>query len=523
MTRISNKLETLLMLAIPTLSLFTLTAGCRSNPAGEQAATPAIDLEAELQPPVPEPVYVPIAESTADRSTEYVLSGLITSAGGELLAEAMISVSVFPPRWSPPDFGQPPPLYSQASDSDGRYEIRMTVPANIWVSVRKEGYAALDVFLPVRAPKFAIRNFELQSAQAGAEGFVLDKEDKPVAGALVAAHIPSFVTVADNPVLSPVAHITNEMGQFRLDGLPDGDAFLVASARGHLLEEKLLVLRTGLYEQVTFNLPPISSYSFVVKNSRGEALPYAIASATGYFRIAGGNSGGMIEFSVSQDLSPFDCMVSADGYKSRTILLDPKNPPSEVLLEEIDRLQGRILTSSGAAIEGALVTVYGKGGVQGKFDGAVKTDSKGGFALPLYYPPVQEIKVARAGFFDQRLTYEDAKPAPPEVVIRMQALEAGIFGRVINEKGLPVKRFVLHMRDLAAEPGSQEYQRSFTNESGEFRVTDIAPGVYDLVIQSVPELTAEDVQLVKVEQVEVRKGYMFGEILAKLPRILPGK
>ena len=77
-----------------------------------------------------------------------------------------------------------------------------------------------------------------------------------------------------------------------------------------------------------FNLPPASPISFVAKNSRGEAIPHATATAPGNFKIAGGDKRGVIEVSVPAEVSPFDCTVAADGNKASTLLLDPKAPPA---------------------------------------------------------------------------------------------------------------------------------------------------------------------------------------------------
>jgi hypothetical protein len=197
--------------------------------------------------------------------------------------------------------------------------------------------------------------------------------------------------------------------------------------------------------------------------------------------------------------------------------LDPKAPPAVVTLEDKPVLRGRITAEAGSAIADALVSVWGTGGVQGKFDGAVATDRMGRFSLPMSYPPTREIRVTRLGYFDQRLTFDGNKPAPPEVAIRLKRVEAGIYGRITDYRGVPIRRFVVHLRNAAAKPPIQEYQRSFSDDRGAFSVTDAAPGVYTLIIQSVQSFTTDEVQIVTRENVEIRKGFLLGEILMQFP------
>ena len=487
------------------------------NRTAEQAVQPSDPLQEEIAKPLPEPSYMPVSESVTESSSGYEVSGQVTSELAEALAEAKVSLYRSAPRWSPPDFEQPAPLDTQTSDAEGRYRFRMNAPANVWIGIRKEGYAAIYAFLPVRDTKATVRDFQLRPATATLVGFVFSKEDTPVPGALVLVNVPPFTPVADNAVLVPTGRLTDAGGKYAMEGLPDGEVSIVASARAHLLQEELNTLKAGQSVQVDFHLPPATPISFVVTNSRGEFIPYATATAPGQIRISGGDRRGVIEISVPLELSPFDCTVAAEGYITKTVLFDPKAPPGAVTLEDRPVLKGRITEETGGPVAGALVSVWGTGGVQGKFDGAVPTDKAGRFSLPLSYPPVREIRVARLGYFDHRVTFESSKPAPAEVSIRLKRVEAGLFGRVIDYRGMPIKRFVAHLRTPAAKPPVQDYQRSFNDDRGAFTITDVVPGNYSLIIQSVQATTADDVQIMTRENVEIRKGFLLGEILIQFP------
>jgi hypothetical protein len=284
------------------------------------------------------------------------------------------------------------------------------------------------------------------------------------------------------------------------------------------MQDAIAVLNAARPEQMNFTLFSGSPLSLLAKNTRGEAVPYAIATASGHFKIAGGDSRGVIEFAVSAVSSPFECTIMAEGYKASTVTLDPKAMPQAITLEDKTDLKGRVLSDSGGAIDGALVSVYGTGGIQGKFDGAVETDKTGHFALSMSYPPAYEIRAAKTGYLEQRLTFAPGKPAPPAVGLRMKRVETGVYGRVVDYRGVPVRRFVVHIRSTAGVSGSPEYQRAFSSDRGAFAVTDIAPGTYNLLIQSIQSANTDDVQLVRLDGVEFRKGLLYGEIIAQFPK-----
>jgi hypothetical protein len=510
-----------LLLSLFFFLVLPFLSGCSRTPPVEQAAPPDEQNQPGTAKVAPPPAYVPLDDPAVrafESGAEYLLTGKVTDELMEPLAEAVVSVYGSAPRWSPPAFEQPAPLSQRTCDQEGRFRILLDAPANIWISIRKEGYAQMDVFLPVRDPRMAARDFQLRPARAQVSGLVVDKKDQPITGAVVIANPPPFTLLADTPVLSPVGRLTDAAGKYIIEGLPEGDVSVLASARGYVEQEQLNPIRAGQTEQLNFSLASANPLSFTVKNPRGEALPFAVAAAPGQFKIAGGDRRGIIEFTVPQEQSPFECVVAADAYKSANIQVDPKAPPANVVLENRPTIKGRVLAESGAAVEGALVSVWGTGGLQGKFDGAVKTDKAGRFELPLYYPPVREIRASAPGFLDQRLAFDSKKPVPAEASLRMKKVENGIFGRVIDYRGIPVKRFVVHLREEAAQPAKPEYQRSFNVDNGRFVLTGMAPGRYTLLIQSVTSSTAEDVQVLQQDGVEIRKNFFFGEFIAQFAK-----
>ncbi len=509
-----------LLFVIPGLFVLWLGFTRKSNAPAPPPAQPAANDAASGIAKPPQPEYEPITEASLrglEGGTEYLLSGKVTSDTMEPLAGATVSVYATAPRWTPPSFEQPPPIDSQTTDAAGDYQIRLNAPADLWVVARKDGYAQTEIYVPVRDPKTAVKDIRIPPAQSTVIGIVSDKADHPIANALVIANPYPSETVADSPAYSPIGRVTEATGQYSIEGLPEGDVKLYVFARGYLMDEGLGVLRASQPQQVNFNLASATAASFVVKNSRGEAIPYPTAVAIGLFKLAGGDDRGVIEFGIKPGSGQSECTVMAYGYKPNTVTLEPKAIPPVVTLEDKPVLNGRVLADSGEAIEGALVSVYGTGGLQGKFDGAVRTDKTGRFSLPMSYPPVREVRASKTGYFDQRLTIAPGKAAPPALDIRMKRVESGVFGRVIDYRGVPVRRFVVHIRNAAGARGA-EFQRVFISDRGAFAVTDIAPGTYTLLFQSVQSATTDDVQLVRMDEVEFRKGFLYGEMIAQFPK-----
>jgi hypothetical protein len=498
--------------------------GCKSRSPAEQPAEKPSENEPGTAKAAPPPAYLPVGEAVLrefEAGTEYTISGRVTNEMMEPLAGATVAAYATPLRWTPPAFEQPAPVDTQVCDDSGNYVIRLRMPANLWITIKMEGYGPAVSFLPVRDTRQTIRDFQLQAAGAMLSGIVSDKKDRPIPGIMVIANIPPFTLLADNVVPMPVAQITDAAGKFTFDGLPIGDASLVAGARGYAEQEALSPLKRGVNDLVNFGLPAAPPISFMVKNSRGDAIPSAAATAPGYFKLAAADRRGNIEVSVPTEVGVFDCTIAAEGYQSTTIQLDPKAPPASVVLEDRPVLKGRVAAETGGAVSGALVNVFGTGGAQGKFDRAVVTDKTGGFELALAHPPVREIRVSRTGYFDQRIVFDKSKPAPPEVAVRMKQVETGLYGRVIDYRGIPVKRFILHLKNTKG--GGKDFQRSFSSGNGKYMVTDVQPGTYDLIIQSVADSTAEDVQLVRLDQLEIRKGFLVGEVVSQLPKPRFGK
>ncbi len=123
-------------------------------------------------------------------------------------------------------------------------------------------------------------------------------------------------------------------------------------------------------------------------------------------------------------------------------------------------------------------------------------------------------QVVIPGFIEQPGGRLDSETPNAEVIISLKRGEGGIYGRVVDEAGKPVKRF--HMV-LTTETWIR-YQRDFDNDDGVFSVADVPAGIYDISFRSVPINTREPFLsgTLLLKRIEIRRGYYYGEIQAQL-------
>jgi hypothetical protein len=483
-------------------------------------------------PPMEAPTYVPISRMRLDEynaGTEYVMTGKVTSEKGEALPGTTVSVYSSSPV--APKYEWPAPIASDTCDGEGRYTIRLGSPMQyVPVVIEKVGFAIIRDSLLIHDPGTIIKNYELPLASVCVEGNVRDAEGRPISGARVS--ISEIRSNAANLVsMYSQAATTDGSGKFSIGRLKEGSLSVQVSARDFLDDKHAFVSNAGPCEQIDFRLKPAITISFVVKNRLGAVVFDPIgryvtsAAPSGMLAMAKGTEPGALEWKAAPDEPPIQCIVSAKGYKTDSFALDPKTPPSEVVLETGETIKGRVQSESGRPVAGAVVNVIGtRPSIPGSAlpvgfsEGVVETGSDGTFSMPLSNPPVYQITVTKAGYAEQRLVF-GSKPAPSVIDVRLQPAEAGFFGRVIDEAGNPARRFTMYLKDLSA-PDMLGFLRQFDTEDGRFSVTDVAPGVYSVRIipDSVIPLTNAD-----LPQLEIRKGFYYGGVTVQLSATRPTK
>jgi hypothetical protein len=176
--------------------------------------------------------------------------------------------------------------------------------------------------------------------------------------------------------------------------------------------------------------------------------------------------------------------------------------------------KGQVVDETDVPVEGAKLT---GGGVTGG------TDRNGRFSIvvPAGIQSGFRVKVSKAGYVPQEVipgfreqpqNRSRGLIADAEEVITLKRSEGGLYGRAVDEAGIPIKRFSLLLKSQA---GTSYYRRDFDNDDGLFSVVDVPPGIYDLTFSSVPVNLESSFLSAKaiLRSIEIRRGYYFGEIM----------
>jgi carboxypeptidase family protein len=167
-----------------------------------------------------------------------ILRGRVLAAdSGQPLRRAQVRIAL-----GGPVAGGPPQNRATTTDSDGRYEFNELKPGRYTVSASKGSYIALSY--GQRRPNEPGKPIEILDGQTvekvdfalprGAilTGRILDEFGEPAEGAQVA---PMQVrTIQDRPQMISAGRVatTNDLGEFRIIGVPPGQYFLSATMRG---------------------------------------------------------------------------------------------------------------------------------------------------------------------------------------------------------------------------------------------------------------------------------------------------
>ena len=167
------------------------------------------------------------------------VSGTVLEAGTNTpVAGAQVTLMSFALRPQP---GRPPEPLVAMTDQNGRYQFENLEPGRYRVSVQKAGFATmLGAGLPETTLSAGERKADLNlTIPRGAVivGHVLDENGEPLANANVMAWrrppVPNGAVAAARLGLIPAgsATPTNDLGEFRLFGLPAGEVYVQATSR----------------------------------------------------------------------------------------------------------------------------------------------------------------------------------------------------------------------------------------------------------------------------------------------------
>jgi hypothetical protein len=425
----------------------------------------------------------------------YVVTGTVATESEDALPGALVTLSA---TRSPVTEIVEDLVNETLSDAAGRYEFRLAAPFLGWIGAQKAGYGRQALALDARSPGLIVRNFSLKEADSAIEGLVLDVQGKAVPGALVTASLSPVVNPNGTTIAPGMAKVDNA-GRFQLRDLPSGRVYVSASTPAHVKKTQELQLLPGKTERIEFRLAPTTTVALLVKDRQSKPINRAKVQTSAGFELT--DDRGMALVPAPPGIARFDVSLSAPGYVGKTIETAAGVVRYEVTLESASTCRGQVISETGLPVPEALVDVF-------PAEGVVLTDGAGLFSVPVPAPPIREIRVKRNGYLDERVLFLE-ETVPPFIRIRLKHAEGGIYGRVVNGSGKPVKKFILSTLDPQAGTGS--VTRVIENEDGLFSIADIAPGNYQLTAATMGGAAKSSAL-----RIEIRSGWYFGEVVVTL-------
>lgn len=213
------------------IKIAVVLAGASVGAASPLAAQVQVQQQIEIQAPRPGEGPGPVGPNRQTKTGTGRIRGRIVAAdGGTAVRRAQVRI-----------FG--PEIGSKASltDADGRYEFRDLPSGRFNLTVTKSGFVMMQYgqnrpFEPGRPIELADGQFIDKADVALPRGSVLsgrvvDEFGEPVADAMVAAMRMQFVNGRRRLMNAGRSAQTNDLGQFRLYGLPPGEYYVSATLR----------------------------------------------------------------------------------------------------------------------------------------------------------------------------------------------------------------------------------------------------------------------------------------------------
>ncbi len=392
----------------------------------------------------------------SDGSSDFVLSGEITSTGGEvLLSGCLLGIRVV-----------------------------ATHMAHLPSEVAKVGKEALvEGFIELKLERGRAATLLCKVRKLGAP---VPKASVRLSGASMAREVRS------------VTHFTSNLGESGFEGLPEGEYDVLARAPGLGVCSGKVYLRDGAaLEHVLELVPGVSVYGEVIDDQgahqrgmtiiatqyqrKGPRKNFAVLSEKTTTSGAGG-----FEF---HDLPPGVTEVLAldgDGGLAR---LKREYLPGEVAnviltLDHGNRITGKVLDTEGRALADYMVGVP-TGPGQENWKVSTRTDDDGGFALSHLGSGevLLQVRTSDGGWGPK--VYEGRFLAGSVGVVLTvdleNALQSSVRGRVLMEDGGSHGGFMLEFREEGAPQGRRF---SFVADNPEFQIAHLASGVFDVHVRA---------------------------------------
>ncbi|RKH84083.1 carboxypeptidase regulatory-like domain-containing protein [Corallococcus sp. AB045] len=363
-------------------------------------------------------------------------------------------------------------FFDATTDVEGRFIVGPLPQGDYAASVTAEGRSPW--FKPEVESLTAMQPVVLARALS-LSGQVLSVDGAPVPGILV--HLEG-----DTATASTQRTTTDGEGRFRFTA-PAVLHQLTAEAGGAFATLDV----TPPLEHVELRLQPGVFVTGTVRDDAGSPIPNARVET---YREDGGpvtaeattvtDAGGRYQLGPTRPgphtfriLAPHHLDVELHAQK-----LQQGMAPLDFTLRRAQSVEGRVVDTSGAPVEGILLTLSGNRlGDRDDIDagGARRSDATGHFVLDVKRAGTGELSVEDPSF--QRQTLAVRVPSRDVVVVLDRG--ASVSGTVSDSRGLPLRAATVTLGTEAQEDAPYEEPRqTLTDEQGRFHLQGIAPGTY---------------------------------------------
>jgi hypothetical protein len=463
------------------------------------------------------PDLIPYVTAAFNRG-QYVISGKVVAGDRTPVVGATVSLCAALDDW----WKGKKQRGSTSTDKSGAYKLVFDLPPRGYLLITKPGYEELVSSSSYSDCCAFRRDFILKETTATVKGRVVDEAGNPVSGAVVYASVGGMQMSAIHSIIpSLVTAKTDSQGRYEVHVAPDGNSGIVALHEKFKNSMKELAITEGLEYKVNFNLRK-GNFKFMkvrVVDAMGAAIPSArLAESLSHVMetLSSRDENGITKVRLNMDKikQPIGCTVSAHGYFSRWIVVDPNQSQLNIVLEREAAITGTVRSHVGQPL--ANVNVYFRDAGKAK---TVKTNRLGSFSVPLTDPPAKYFQFSKPGYKVLDLTL-DHGTIRDSLMISLESDQierqegGGFYGKVLDSWGTPAFAF-----EISVFPRDSERMispaRRFLSLEGEFSINDLPAGSYRLCPQR--QSADRNTYLCPVPNViEIRKGSMLGPIMLQL-------
>ncbi|MES1042532.1 hypothetical protein FOA20_24445 [Peribacillus simplex] len=379
---------------------------------------------------------------------------------------------------------------TQTDDID-RYIVPNLVPGTYQVVALNPNFQAQTKTISLNPDDIAAVNFALLANPADLTGMVIDEETRqPIVGALVEVFDEFGVSIAFG--------LTDQNGEYLIQGLPQGIFTVRASAPGYLSETASADLGAGenvlnfelrrvpesssvIAGTVTDSISgaPITGVRIDLNNSRGEFIGFTFTDSNGQYYFQGLEPG------------TYNISASAEGYLEAQLTLTLEAGESDlnanislIRASGLGSIRGQVRNAkNNLPIASARVEILNS---QGVLVAAVSTDSSGFFEVQGLLPGRYTVRASASLYITGSTEAVVNAGGTTNVTLFLTMALASLSGTVTDEKnGKPIPCALISAFNHAVK--LKVFGK--TNENGKYIITALVPGTYTVRVSAKGYLT----------------------------------